>query len=100
MNPSREEALFALAVEKPGAERAAFLDSECSGDAQLRQRVEALLKAHDQTSGVLEEPPAAVSAKTFVITTAMVPAIARRNRGASATVSNRQSSLCENTMWP
>jgi len=73
MNSSREEALFALAVEKPAAERAAFLDRECAGDAGLRQRVEVLLKAHDQTSGVLEEPPAAVSARTFVITTAMVP---------------------------
>src|SRR5437588_904173 len=73
MNPSREEALFTLAVEKTAAERAAFLDRECSGDAELRQRVEALLGAHEKAGEFLKEPPAAVSAKTFVITTGMVP---------------------------
>src|SRR5256884_833490 len=73
MNPSREEALFTLAVEKPAAERAAFLDRECSGDVELRQRIEALLGAHDKAGEFLNEPPAAVSAKTFVITTGMVP---------------------------
>src|SRR5437763_10440861 len=73
MNPSREEALFTLAVEKTAAERAAFLGRECSGDAELRQRVEALLGAHEKAGEFLNEPPAAVSAKTFVITTGMVP---------------------------
>src|SRR5437660_500208 len=73
MTSSREEALFTLAVEKPTAERAAFLDRECSGDAELRQRVEALLGAHAKAGEFLNEPPAAVSAKTFVITTGMVP---------------------------
>src|SRR5436190_23427895 len=73
MNSSREEALFTLAVEKPAAERAAFLDRECSGDAELRQRVEALLGAHDKAGEFLNKPPAAVSPKTFVITTGMVP---------------------------
>ncbi|HTD87731.1 MAG TPA: serine/threonine-protein kinase, partial [Candidatus Binatia bacterium] len=73
MNSSREEALFTLAVEKPAAERAAFLDRECSGDAELRQRIEALLGAHAKAGEFLNEPPAAVSAKTFVITTGMIP---------------------------
>ncbi|PYK57246.1 MAG: serine/threonine protein kinase, partial [Verrucomicrobia bacterium] len=73
MNSSREEALFTLAVEKPAAERAAFLDRECSGDVERRQRVEALLGGHDKAEEFLNEPPAAVSAKTFVITTGMVP---------------------------
>ena len=48
MNPAREEALFTPAVEKSAAERAAFLDRECSGDAQLRQRIENLLQAHER----------------------------------------------------
>jgi eukaryotic-like serine/threonine-protein kinase len=48
MNPSREEALFALAVEKAAAERDAFLDRECAGDTGLRQRVENLLQAHER----------------------------------------------------
>ncbi len=48
MNPSREELLFQLALSKPAAKRAAWLDAECDGDAALRQRLEALLAAHEQ----------------------------------------------------
>src|SRR5437660_11885751 len=73
MTSSREEALFTLAVEKPTAERAAFLDREGAGEAELRQCIEALLGAHAKAGEFLNEPPAAVSAKTFVITTGMVP---------------------------
>jgi hypothetical protein len=36
MNNDREEALFALALSKPAAKRAAWLDAECEGDATLR----------------------------------------------------------------
>jgi serine/threonine protein kinase len=44
-----EETLFAAALEKrTPAERAAFLDEACTGDAALRQRVEALLRSHEQ----------------------------------------------------
>ena len=48
MSPSPEEALFALALAKPVEKRAAFLDVTCEGDAALRQRLEALLAAHEQ----------------------------------------------------
>src|SRR3989449_1592792 len=72
MNSSREEALFTLAVEKPAAERAAFLDRECSGDVELRQRVESLLQAHERSGEFLNRPPAEQPAKTFVITTSMI----------------------------
>jgi WD40 repeat protein/serine/threonine protein kinase len=44
---NREEALFALALEKPADKRSAFLDAMCEGDPALRQRLEALLAAHD-----------------------------------------------------
>jgi len=40
MNPNREEALFELALEKPAAERAAFLDGACHDDPSLRRRLE------------------------------------------------------------
>jgi len=53
MNPNREEALFALALEKPADKRAAFLDAICEGDATLRQRLEALLAAHEQPDAAL-----------------------------------------------
>src|SRR5256714_343125 len=70
--PSEEE-LFeaALQLETPG-QRAAYLQQACGDDVALRQRVEALLQAHDQAHEFLEKPPAAVSAKTFVVTTGMV----------------------------
>ena len=42
----REAALFALAIEKPAAERAGFLEAVCRADQSLRQRLEALLAAH------------------------------------------------------
>ncbi len=45
MNPNREEAWFALALEKPIEQRAAFLDRVCAGDGALRQRLGALLAA-------------------------------------------------------
>ena len=53
MNPNREEALFALALEKPAEKRAAFLDAMCDGDPALRQRLEALLAAHEQPDNLV-----------------------------------------------
>jgi hypothetical protein len=38
MNPSREEALFALALEKPAAKRAPFLEAMCEGYPDMHQR--------------------------------------------------------------
>ena len=60
----REEVLFALALEKPAAERAAFLDAVCGGDAALRRRLEALLAAHDEPD---EWPQAGASASKTTI---------------------------------
>jgi hypothetical protein len=53
MNPNREELLFQLALTKPVAERAAWLDRECGGDKDLRARLEALLAAHEQPETLL-----------------------------------------------
>ena len=36
MKPTREESLFALALETPAKKRAAFLDLMCDGDSALR----------------------------------------------------------------
>jgi serine/threonine protein kinase/WD40 repeat protein len=51
-----EETLFHRALERPAGERAAFLDQACAGDAALRRRVEALLRAHDQPGSFLAKP--------------------------------------------
>ena len=56
----REEALFTLAAAKFGAERDAFLDRECGGDAALRRRLELLLEAHERPHTALDVPAAAV----------------------------------------
>jgi hypothetical protein len=53
MNSNREELLFGLALTKPAAERARFLDRECGEDKALRQRLDALLAAHEQTDTLL-----------------------------------------------
>src|SRR5262245_35323966 len=57
---SPAEVLFFAALEKPTpAERVAYLDEACGGDAALRRRVEALLAAHPQLGQFLERPVAA-----------------------------------------
>jgi eukaryotic-like serine/threonine-protein kinase len=52
-----EETIFAAALEKTHpAERAAYLDGACGDDAELRRRIEALLRAHQQTGDLLDPP--------------------------------------------
>jgi tetratricopeptide (TPR) repeat protein/serine/threonine protein kinase len=52
-----EESIFAAALAElaPG-KRVALLDQACAGDAVLRSRVEALLRAHDNPDSALEAP--------------------------------------------
>ena len=72
-NPSQEEIFEgALRLSTP-EERAAYLDQTCGGNEQLRQSVEVLLKAHEQAGPFLQQPPAALSAKTFVISAEAAP---------------------------
>ena len=49
----REEALVQAAAQLQGVERAAFLNSVCLADPALRQRVEALLTAHEESDTLL-----------------------------------------------
>ncbi len=58
VDPNNVKSIFLAAVEKPPAERAAFLDEATSGNAILRVRVEALLKAHDNPDSFLQEAAA------------------------------------------
>jgi len=49
--------IFLDALEKPtDSERTAYLDQACAGDAAVRAKVEALLRAHDQAGGFLQPP--------------------------------------------
>jgi serine/threonine protein kinase/WD40 repeat protein len=50
-------AIFCAALSRTTPlQRADFLDEACQGKPELRQRIEALLRAHEQASGFLEEP--------------------------------------------
>ena len=63
-----EEALFRAAVELPPDKRPAFLDAMCEGDAALRQRLEALLAAHEPAREFVNSPaPARGEKKTMVV---------------------------------
>jgi serine/threonine protein kinase/tetratricopeptide (TPR) repeat protein len=64
--PNREVAVLNSALELSASERAAYLATACAGDAALRQRVEELLRAHEQAEGFLEAPPAGLDFKRTV----------------------------------
>ena len=75
--PQREAALFQAAAQLTGAERAAFLNSACHGDPALRQRLEALLAAHDAQDSFLEPKapkPASQPVKTIEVAVTDNPA--------------------------
>jgi len=56
-NPAaRERELFLGALEKPVAERAAFLGAACGTDGLLRERVEQLLREEEEIGGFMETP--------------------------------------------
>jgi serine/threonine protein kinase len=51
------DCLFAEALDRPSAERPAFLEEACAGDPDLRQEVERLLAADQASSQFLSGPP-------------------------------------------
>jgi eukaryotic-like serine/threonine-protein kinase len=60
MDPERwreVDRLFEEALDRPPAERPAFLDSACAGDADLRREVELLLVAEEKGSEFLADAP-------------------------------------------
>jgi len=66
---NEEQTIFAEALAKPTREeRAAYLDSACKGQVDLRNRVQELLQAHEQAGGFLESSPYAGQTKTTAST--------------------------------
>jgi formylglycine-generating enzyme required for sulfatase activity len=59
---NQAKSLFLAALELPGHERAAFLETHCDGDEELRQRVESMLQAHEASGELLPRPAAAMMA--------------------------------------
>jgi len=48
--------IFEAALDLPRAQRAVFLEQACAGDAAVRRRVEALLRAHEAAGDFMETP--------------------------------------------
>jgi hypothetical protein len=57
----REVTIFTQALKVARQDRNAFLDRACRGDKDLREKVEALLRAHDRLGNFLEEPPGGIA---------------------------------------
>src|SRR5260221_4599877 len=60
LDPQRAKSIFLAALERAGEEREALLAEACASDAELRQRVDRLLQAHDRPETVPEAPAPAV----------------------------------------
>ena len=53
----RQLEIFTAALEVAAGERATFVKKACGGDDNLRQKIAALLDAHERTGGFLEKSP-------------------------------------------
>ena len=89
-SPNRQKEIFLKAMDLVSPEeRAAFLDQACAGDDALRQRIEAMLKAHTASDSFLEKPAAAVGA-----TIDQPPRHLEERGGSEAQESNRAIADC------
>lgn len=53
--PSGDKEIFLAVLDLPQSERQQYLESACGGDDALRLRVEALLKAAEETDKLLDQ---------------------------------------------
>jgi WD40 repeat protein/tRNA A-37 threonylcarbamoyl transferase component Bud32 len=89
---SKVKEIFVAALDrKPGADRTAYLDEACQGDAELRLRVDVLLRAHERANDVLgptSEPaidaPTALPAADLRATAEPAPTLAADSDSTSA----------------
>src|SRR5687767_2518694 len=63
----REEAVFEAALQLAAAERPAYLDQACAGDADLRRRVEMLLGAFERAGGFMNDPAVSTPARSVTL---------------------------------
>src|SRR4051812_26490662 len=56
IDPVLAKSIFLTALDRPQADRPAFLDQACRGDPDLRCRVDQLLQAHAAADSFLERP--------------------------------------------
>jgi eukaryotic-like serine/threonine-protein kinase len=69
-SPNRDVEIFTDALALSRAERTAYLDRACGNNGELRQKIEALLKGHDQVGDFLENShqTTALHARARVVT--------------------------------
>jgi len=56
-----EQTIFTAAIEREPADRSAFLDGACGADQELRERVEKLIRLHENAGSFLERPTTGAS---------------------------------------
>src|SRR5690349_18006693 len=56
-NRQRDIEVFTEAIQLPSEQRTDFLARACADDADMRRRIEALLKSNDRAGDFLETPP-------------------------------------------
>ncbi len=93
-----ERTIFLEALEKDNPEqRSAFLEETCGGDAELRQRVETLLSAHNDAGSFLEKTPQEIDADSvFGETVGRTPELAE----GSATENSASDEAWLNLLTP
>jgi len=67
-NVGKAETIFTAALAFSAAERPAYLAGACGDNLPLRQRVEALLRAHEAPHGFLPDQPVAALTSTVLMT--------------------------------
>src|ERR1700674_136489 len=60
-------AIFDAAIELPPERRATYLQRACAGDDALRQRLEALLRAHDSAETFMDSPAVPAGRETPIV---------------------------------
>jgi len=60
VDPGQVKSIFLSAVDHPTDQRDRYLDQACQGNRPLRQRVEALLAAHQEEDRLFDEPDVAL----------------------------------------
>src|SRR5262245_38602341 len=79
--PMNERTIFLEALDQPDpARRSDYLDSACAGDPALRERVEALLRSHEQAGEFMGKP----APERLVEELATMQGLGLRRSGASA----------------
>jgi serine/threonine protein kinase len=83
--------LFLAVMEMPGPERSAYLDTACAGDTALRQRIEAMLRTHENSGELLPRSPEDMLADSGVTEADATAAFPGEGEGAATPTEPAQS---------